>query len=139
MARRKRGKRSPHVPFRQSTALANDEPRSFRLHHGKSDLWLLAFLAALFLAGTVYPTVWAVVDWIQLAIQVAAPLTFIILTVRQEGEAIFDPHVPALAGAAYLGLVAHSAVSGDADWRDAVAVVAGVLWLVFAGLAWSRR
>ena len=139
MSRRKRGKRSPHVPFGQSTAPADDQPRDFRLHHGKSDLWTLAGLTVFFVVTTAFTAAMLAWEWTQLVAQIVFPILMLVVIVRCRDEPFLDAHVPALAGAISLALVAYAVSRGDGNRRHAVVFLAGILWLVVAGVAWSTR
>jgi hypothetical protein len=127
------------VPFRQSTAPADEGPRSFRLYHGKGDLGLFALVTGLFVVTVASPKAMRAWEWTQLAVQVALPAAFVVGTLRRNGRSFVDAHVPALTGAGYLVFVAVAVASGGADWRDGLMLLAGVLWLVFAAVAWGRR
>ena len=72
-----------------------------------------------------------------LAMNVALPVAFVAATLGK-GRPFVDAHVPALAGVGYLLVVASAAASGKADWRDGLMLLAGMLWLVSAAVAWSR-
>ena len=132
---RRRSRRS--TVGRNPPAPAPERPRSFRLSGGGSDVGTMLFAIVAFALMLIVPAVGRAAGWALLAAALLVPATLLVWALRP-GAMPLRPLYPLVVALSHAVLAVSAHSRHGPDGRTALTVLAGLLWLAIAGVAWSR-
>ena len=130
---------SETVETAETPLSTEDQSRDIRPSRGRSDLGILIFAIVAFGVMMVVPAVGRALGAVLLAVMIVVPAAFLGLSLRRREEAALEPILCLVLALSFLGVVLNSAIRRGPDWRLGIFGLSGVLWLIVAGIGWTRR